>query len=285
MYVNDQAITIKVRQMNETRVLASFIYASCLKRIRQDLWRHLSDIQQEATGSATLWLLACDFNIIADINEKQGGRNVDLLGMQEFQDFINQNGFIDAGFQGSPFTWCNNRSGWERIWERLDRVMFNFDFQSLFPNSIVSHLTHICSDHNQVSTDRKPRGSIYQKKWSDHPSFAQIVSTNWALPNHGLLGSARKIFATKLLRLRRVLKDWNWNCFGNIHEKKKELNTRIQALEIQQSSHWSDSVHLDWETCKQIYCRLRNGNYRCFVRRLVWIGCAKGIETPNFFMR
>lgn len=150
MYVNDQAITIKVRQMNETRVLASFIYASCLKRIRQDLWRHLSDIQQEATGSATLWLLARDFNIIADINEKQGGRNVDLLGMQEFQDFINQNGFIDDGFHGSPFTWCNNRSGRERIWERLDRVMFNFDFQSLFPNSIVSHLTRICSDHNPL---------------------------------------------------------------------------------------------------------------------------------------
>lgn len=47
MYVNDQGITIKVRQMNETWVLASFIYASCLKRIRRDLWRHLSDIQQE----------------------------------------------------------------------------------------------------------------------------------------------------------------------------------------------------------------------------------------------
>jgi hypothetical protein len=46
------------------------------------------------------------------------------------------------GFQGQPFTW---RRG--PLKERLDRVLGNTEWQTLFPNSNVTHLPINSSDH------------------------------------------------------------------------------------------------------------------------------------------
>lgn len=93
---HEQAITIKARLGNVTYFLVSYIYANCQKRVRLELWTHLSSIQQLVTNTSSPWMVAGDFNIIASLNEKRGGRPVDLLGIQEFQDFIGQNELIDA---------------------------------------------------------------------------------------------------------------------------------------------------------------------------------------------
>lgn len=94
---------------------------------------------------------------------------------------------------GSPFTWCNNRDGHERIWQRVDKVMFNWRFKDV-PNYNVSHLTCICSDHTplwfqfQVDNIKKPCGFIFQTMWADHPYFIQLVSDSWETPVQGSPG-------------------------------------------------------------------------------------------------
>lgn len=165
-----------------------------------------------------------DFNTIDDINEKQGGLPVDLPRIEEFQDFIGQTTLSDIGFHGSTYTWCNNQRGRERIMQHLDRVMFNLDFRTMFPNTRVMHLPHVCFDHTplcfqfQVADNKKPGGFIFQRIWLDHPSFFQAVKSNWESPIHGSPGH---VFARKLISLRRTFKEWNWNTFGNIHRKKQ----------------------------------------------------------------
>lgn len=49
----------------------------------------------------------------------QSNEALDFLNvMQEVQTF-------DAGFIGSPYTWCNNQHGAARVWKRLDWVLLN----------------------------------------------------------------------------------------------------------------------------------------------------------------
>lgn len=54
---------------------------------------------------------------------------------------------------------------------------------------------------------------MFQRMWVDHPSFLQIVATDW---ENQISGTPESIVYKKLGRLRRTLQDWNWNSFGNI---------------------------------------------------------------------
>lgn len=77
-----------------------------------------------------------------------GGRQTDMGAIQDLQYCISRNGLVETEFIGEIYTWCNNRQGQKRIWERLDRVLTNVGFQSIVPEFSVHHLTRISSDHS-----------------------------------------------------------------------------------------------------------------------------------------
>ncbi|KAL9667981.1 hypothetical protein QQ045_002351 [Rhodiola kirilowii] len=62
-----------------------------------------------------------------------GGNHSDASPMFAFNEFQLQAGLSDGGFSGSPYTWSNNQSGVNRIWERLDRTLLNGLAMSEFP--------------------------------------------------------------------------------------------------------------------------------------------------------
>lgn len=86
---------------------------------------HLDTISGTINQQRTPWIIARDFNAIADIGEKRGGQQIDMGAVQDFQHFIMCNDLVDAGYTGDVYTWCNDRQGQERIWELLDRVLCN----------------------------------------------------------------------------------------------------------------------------------------------------------------
>lgn len=52
----------------------------------------------------------------AEDHEKLGGRPASPNSMEEFRNMFNHCGLIDAGFNGSKYTWCNNQQGGYTIW-------------------------------------------------------------------------------------------------------------------------------------------------------------------------
>lgn len=67
-----------------------------------------------------MWILVRHFNKIMSLSEKKGGCMSDTHGMLEFQQAILQTGFIDVGFTGNKFTWCNNRRGSYHIYMAIN---------------------------------------------------------------------------------------------------------------------------------------------------------------------
>lgn len=90
---------------------------------QSDVWNLLCNL-----GSTVdkLWLVFSDFNKIIHCFEKWGGRVRPEKQMNDFCEVLATSEQRDLGYEGSPFTWCNNREGEGRIFKRLDRFLANY---------------------------------------------------------------------------------------------------------------------------------------------------------------
>ncbi|PKA63653.1 integrator complex subunit 11 [Apostasia shenzhenica] len=125
------------------------------------------------------------------------------------------------------------------MWVRLDRVCFNSAALSALPGSVVTHLTRIGSYHCPLlvqgkNLEFKPQGSIlkFEDIWLEEEASKGIVTREWQKPAHG---SPPTILNHKFARTLRALKSWNWDKFGDLNARAKDVESRIAELQLRES--------------------------------------------------
>ncbi|KAH0749520.1 hypothetical protein KY290_028752 [Solanum tuberosum] len=140
-----QHITLKVKDTTSNKTFfATLIYAKCDSGQRVALWE---DIYQLYNSMVLPWIIGGDFNVVSNAEEKLGGLDVQPADVDDFANCIGDCDFIEVSFRGSPFTWWNGRAASDCIFERLDRVLINHEFQNWFNHTKVEHLSRTGSDH------------------------------------------------------------------------------------------------------------------------------------------
>lgn len=88
-----------------------------------------------------------------------------------------------------------------------------------------------------------------------------------------MYGSPSSVFHRKISRLRQKLKNWNWETFGNVSIKKKELLAKVQDLEINLQQGWDDEVHSRWEESRKQLRQVESWERELLCRkaRLDWV--------------
>ncbi|XP_026410641.1 uncharacterized protein LOC113305863 [Papaver somniferum] len=199
-------------------------------------WSYISDLAKQIQKP---WEQIGDLNIILDPGEKKGGNNSISSSKAFVTQVIESLGLQDAGYEGSPFTWSNNRSGDANICERIDRALY---LTSGFKFSITQSLTH--------------------------PTLATIVAASWNL--HSSNSPARS-FASNLKYVSPDLAQWNSDVFGNIHKNIKTLNNKIEN--IHKSGNFSSKI----DTLKNLqaelgkWYKIKNDNYHQLSRDNLFI--------------
>ncbi|KAL9662694.1 hypothetical protein QQ045_027527 [Rhodiola kirilowii] len=240
-----QCVTIEVNSLNVGENMAcTFIYASCDKNERQGLFDDLVDYSESVNCP---WIIAGDFNVISNWDEKRGGNLDDDGSMDTFNQFHMDAGVSDVGFKGNPFTWSNNHRGDTRVWERLDRVICNDHAFCKFPCMQVQHLARVKSDHCPLLIDlevkdRKCFFFHYLKIWEDHPCFYDVVKDAWSGISHP---DPIMSLGLKLKKVRVRLKTWNWAVFGCVKRKIQELKMKIQVFERILQEGYDDVLNSD----------------------------------------
>ncbi|XP_026448377.1 uncharacterized protein LOC113348737 [Papaver somniferum] len=176
-----QAITVKTEG-----VFISCVHASYIQVFRRRLWSQLSVVD-----STTPWLVIGDFNCVLRNDEKKGGRDVLTSSINEFSDWMEENGVFEADSLGSKFTWTNGQSGVRRIISKPRRAPFRI-----------------------------------QKMWFTHPDFLRMVETSWNAP---VYGNPDFIFPFKLKRLKVAMKLWNQQVFGNVNARLKQAQLKFEV--------------------------------------------------------
>ncbi|KAL9683096.1 hypothetical protein QQ045_014911 [Rhodiola kirilowii] len=229
---SSQHITVQVHLIEEeVDLVCSFVYGSLDLNIRKDLWEEMSMVADQCDKP---WLICGNFNTILSWSEKKGGNRKKGKALRDFNEFISRVGVADVGFKGNDFTWSNNQEGESQIWERLDRCLGNGLSFAAFPNLEVHHLARLCSDHCPLllkfnGEHRKRKGMFkFMGAWTEQESFQDIVKASWAGKAHSnpLLNCA-----LKLKRLRKVLRKWNWETFGEVNSKVRQLTKRVEQME------------------------------------------------------
>ncbi|KAF9592580.1 hypothetical protein IFM89_016031 [Coptis chinensis] len=207
----------------------SFVYGEPAAHNRNKVWNELRGLAPLIPGP---WCLFGDFNAIAQLNEKIGGKSTISKSMHEFNNLINDLGLVDLGFKGPKFTWSNNRRIGDHVLERLDRAMASTEWIALFPHALVQTVANASSDHISLiinldnQEERNPRPFKFFNMWLANDACKPVIEKAWNaithdLPDHNLIH--------KLHKTRTDLSVWNkfvfGNIFTNIKAAQKDLDT------------------------------------------------------------
>lgn len=190
---HEQSLTVSASSwLLERSIVLTFVYTKCTKIERRDLWHIMRSLDPSIP-----WLVGGDFNIIQHPHERKGGGTPKLRAMEEFNQCISDCGLIDAGYERSEFTWTNNR-----LWQRLDRVLYSQAWMDTFTNIRVQHISRACSDHHallvsvSLANVRRPSSFWFFNMWTKHHDFLNVVKNNsqYACEGKGMVKLHHKLY-------------------------------------------------------------------------------------------
>ena len=123
------------------------------------------------------WCVGGDFNVVRFLSERLGSNSFTAT-MQEFSNFILEQGLIDLPLQGGAFTWSNSREVASKA--RLDRFLFSVDREDKFPMVSQRQMSRLFSDHFLIvleggSFQRRSRPFRFENMWLKDEGFVDRV--------------------------------------------------------------------------------------------------------------
>lgn len=77
--------------------------------------------------------------------------------------FLNNGGLISVPCTGYRFTWCNNEEHFTRIYERLDSLVTNANWLTMYPYASLNNLPIHGSDHGPICLSLNNRSTSNKK--------------------------------------------------------------------------------------------------------------------------
>ncbi|KAG5585870.1 hypothetical protein H5410_046304 [Solanum commersonii] len=218
-------------QMNKGPIVDEYAVDNSEDEVDMDN-QSLKDPNEDDEASELL--IRGDYNVITNIEEKLGGVPYNMRKSLEFIVVIEACGLLDLGFSGQKYTWSNKRCIHHRIWKRLDRAMVNDSWLEKMPQTTITHLSSIGSDHCPLLLEMVAREEEHTKYfkflncWAEHPNFLDMVKSCW---EREVEGNSMWRFHQKLKRLSNTLTTWSRREFGDILMKVREYKEKVRTAE------------------------------------------------------
>ena len=196
------------------------VYNSCSASTRAEVWCEIRDfwIENELPS-----LIIGDFNDILKPSER-GSLAASQSEIKKFCEFVQDLHLLVIPSSSGGFTWFRGNSK-----SLLDRLFINPEWLSLFPGLRVKLLKRGLSDHcplhvHNADKNWGPKPFRFQNCWLTDPNCLKIVKESWQ-------ASSGIPTTEKLKAVRKRLKGWNQDDFGNIDTKISILEASIQQLD------------------------------------------------------
>ena len=211
-------------------------YGKPVTHKRFESWNMLHQLNNKFN---LLWLYTGDFNEIVQSFEKLEGSNRSQDRMRLFRDVVDDYGFLNLGFVGSPYTWQKHFADGHLIWERLDRGFATNDWLMKFSRLRIHHLSSDSSDHcplwiipNELEVATVPKLFPFEEMWLLDPSYSNVIEAVWS-SNVNDDPSVKVV--RKIEKCGKELQRWNRDHFGNV---SRELAKKRKLLVEAEKEAW-----------------------------------------------
>ncbi|XP_074290572.1 uncharacterized protein LOC141617289 [Silene latifolia] len=212
----------------------TFVYAKNEPQERMALWDKLVGF----SATPFPWVVMGDFNVVRGLSERVGPNPPAVKDIWEFNSCLAHCYLDDMHCLGSEYTWSNKQGPGTRTWARLDRVLINPKWLTMFPSSFASTLVPGISDHSPLLVTI-PSAKGFKKRfsflniWQGHPDYLCMVETAWHTPSYGT--PMFQLFH-KLKAVRKALQLLHKKDFSDIQGRIKATKTALDACqkELQQ---------------------------------------------------
>ncbi|XP_019431738.1 PREDICTED: uncharacterized protein LOC109338847 [Lupinus angustifolius] len=227
------------------------VYAHTHYMHRRLIW---SEIRSIMIASPGLWCCIGDFNVVFRANEYRGSDFPPRLPSEEFKSFSDDSSLLHLLTRGAQFTWSNKRIGDALTEKRLGRCLCNVDWLTSWNEILCCTLTRISSDHHPLllsfSSSSVTRLSPFRFHimWLQHLDCKRVVVEVWKTD---IRGCPMFIISQKLKLLKRKLRDWNINFFGDLHLRVKNSLSFVEAIQNCINNYGPNEDLLDQEAIAQ----------------------------------
>lgn len=249
--ISKQQVAFSVLHENQN-IYVSAIYASTAYLQRRLLWAELLNLQQSYIGP---WCFVGDFNAVLGAHESRGGHLPLRISCEDFQDWTDTGNLTHVLTRGAEFTWANGRRGASLTEKRLDRAVCNDSWLHYWDHFTCCTLTRSNSDHHPIllSTCKGPRSFPshfkFQSMWNEHPDCHRLVSEVWKTP---VVGCSMYVLSQKLKILKKELRTWNAEIFGDVHLQVKKAQATVDTLQKCMNDSGCTDDLLEQETLAQV---------------------------------
>ena len=274
VFKSDQLITVSMVLSGGDEFFLSVIYAKNTEAERNVLWEDLNNHQNSPSFRNKVWLVLGDFNETLDVEEHSDHETNPFItqGMRSFQSVTQHCSLLDLPSHGPLYTW-SNKQGERIISKKLDRILFNDSWLSVFPQSYNVFKGGGCSDHlrcriNMSSETCRPKRPFkFVNAVAELENFLPMMSHFWnnSVPIFSSTSSLYR-FSKKLKALKPEIRSLAKDSMGNLTKKtngayadlcqKQELSMRDPSqvnLEIENVAYerWDKVSGLEDKFLKQ----------------------------------
>ncbi|XP_057803482.1 uncharacterized protein LOC131018790 [Salvia miltiorrhiza] len=217
---------------------------------RRSLWADLINF------TADSMVILGDFNAVKGAHERISSCMPSQTSCREFCDFIDDTGFIESATSGLRFTWSGRCFIPQHVESFLDRALYSELFFSLWHSVHTLNLARLTSDHSpivfQCSLPPQTRHRFFRflNMWAMHPNFHALVEDSWRQDTGALCPIYKVMF--KLKRLKKELKSWNKNVFGNVDALVDDTQRDLMDIQTSISLHGYTDEMFDKEQKSRI---------------------------------
>lgn len=131
------------------------------------------------------WAILGDFNAMLFPHDGLGGSSRRSADMEDFHSCVEDIEVLDVRYTGIQYTWCQKPNEEGGVRRKLDRILANTEFTSMYHDATVKFLPRGISDHSPAILSFN--GGARMKVWSfkfdnflvENPGFLQIVKEGW----------------------------------------------------------------------------------------------------------
>jgi hypothetical protein len=195
---------------------------------------------------------------------------------------------VDLGFSGPKFTWNNRQFADDQVKVRLDRVVANGEFTSVFDDCNVENLITMPSDHLAIFinlskltevTQRTPmqHSFRFEAAWLRAPDYREFLEKAWTEKACG-----DKLLQSTWYTLQQVagsLQDWSREAFGAIHWKIQNKERQLKYLRM----HVTDDALATIQQLEKELCELFEGEEIMARQRSCVEWLREGDRNTTFF--